>query len=278
MIENVPNMLALDRGKAMAYLVSELEALGYRWAYRVVDSRFTGVPQRRRRVILIASIDLDPRDVLFSDDAGPRPMEELATDAFGFYWTEGRSGLGWAQDAVPTIKGGSTIGIPSPPAVWIPFASAGKKFVKPSIEDAEAMQGFDRGWTSVEGVSPRKNGPRWKLVGNAVTVGVAQWVAGRLADPGTAIAEYAPWERSVGAWPAAAWGEHGKVWAAPNLSEFPVHRSYQHLAEVVDWSAAEVLSHRAANGFLSRLQRGNLGRHPGFRDDIEEHVSVIASN
>ena len=37
MIENVPNMLALDGGKAMAYLVSELEALGYRWAYRVVD-------------------------------------------------------------------------------------------------------------------------------------------------------------------------------------------------------------------------------------------------
>ena len=47
-IENVPNMLSLDQGHAMRYLVSELEQLGYRWAYRVVDSRFTGVPQRRR--------------------------------------------------------------------------------------------------------------------------------------------------------------------------------------------------------------------------------------
>jgi DNA (cytosine-5)-methyltransferase 1 len=36
-IENVPNMLALGRGHAMRYLVDEIESLGYRWAYRVVD-------------------------------------------------------------------------------------------------------------------------------------------------------------------------------------------------------------------------------------------------
>lgn len=277
MIENVPNMLALDRGKAMAYLVSELEALGYRWAYRVVDSRFTGVPQRRRRVILIASVDVDPRDVLFSDDAGPRPVEDLSENAFGFYWTEGRSGLGWAQDAVPTIKGGSTIGIPSPPAVWVPSSSAGRKFVKPSIEDAEAMQGFDRGWTAVEGISQRKNGPRWKLIGNAVTVGVAQWVASRLAEPGQVTAEYEEWEIRSGGWPSAAWGENGRVWTVPTLSEFPVTQSYQHLSDVMDSSSADVLSHRATAGFMNRLQRGNLGRHPGFRHDIEEHVNAMAT-
>ncbi len=37
-------MLVLDGGEAMRYLVAELEALGYRWAYRLVDSRFAGVP------------------------------------------------------------------------------------------------------------------------------------------------------------------------------------------------------------------------------------------
>lgn len=277
LIENVPNMLALDRGGAMAYLVSELEDLGYRWAYRVVDSRFTGVPQRRRRVILIASVDLDPRDVLFADDAGPRAADDLAEDAFGFYWTEGRGGLGWAQDAVPTIKGGSTIGIPSPPAVWLPSASAGRRFVKPSIEDAEEMQGFDRGWTLVEGVSTRKNGPRWKLVGNAVTVGVAQWVAGRLVDPGSVEHSYREWERRTGAWPAAAWGEAGHVWTVPELSEFPSHSTYQHLADVIDSAEADVLSHRATAGFWSRLQRGNLGRHPGFREDIEAHIDAMVN-
>lgn len=275
MIENVPNMLSLDRGKAMAYLVGELESLGYRWAYRVVDSRFTGVPQRRRRVILIASVDLDPREVLFADDAGILSADDLAIDAFGFYWTEGRSGLGWAQDAVPTIKGGSTIGIPSPPAIWVPTASTGRRFVKPSIEDAEAMQGFERGWTAVEGVSSKKNGPRWKLVGNAVTVGVAQWVAGRLKSPGKALPEYELWESQAGAWPTSAWGSDGKIYRVPGLSEFPIHVHYQHLAEIVDWDNVDILSHRAASGFHSRLQRGNLGRHPGFRGDIEDHITSL---
>lgn len=275
MIENVPNMLALDRGEAMAYLVRELESLGYRWAYRVVDSRFTGVPQRRRRVILIASIDLDPRAVLFADDAGIPLIENLASDVYGFYWTEGRSGLGWAQDAVPTIKGGSTIGIPSPPAVWVPAASAGRKFLKPSIEDAEEMQGFDRGWTDVESIGARRAGSRWKLVGNAVTVGVAQWVAGRLLSPGPVVVDYKAWSRGLSSWPTAAWGENGKVYSTSPLSEFPLHRPYQHLSEVIDWSEAEVLSHRASSGFFNRLQKGNLGRHPGFRADMHEHVQVM---
>jgi len=275
-IENVPNMLALNRGQAMEYLVREIEALGYRWAYRVVDSRFTGVPQRRRRVLLVASVDLDPRQVLFADEAGPRPGEDLADDAFGFYWTEGRGGLGWAQDAVPTLKGGSTIGIPSPPAVWVPGAELGRRLVKPGIEDAEAMQGFDRGWTDVEDLGPRALGHRWKLVGNAVTVGVSQWLAGRLAAPGVVEVEYARHEVTRKSWPTSAWGEHGQVWTVPGLSEFPVHRDYRHLADEIDLDEAVPLTVRGATGFLSRLNQGNLGRHPGFREDVAAHVDALS--
>lgn len=104
-IENVRNMLALDSGTAMEYLVSEFERLGYTWAYRLVDSRFTGVPQRRQRVIFVASRTEDPCAVLFADDANERPESDYRGDAFGFYWTEGNTGLGWAQDALPTLKG-----------------------------------------------------------------------------------------------------------------------------------------------------------------------------
>lgn len=104
-LENVRNMLVLDKGKAMLHLVQELEALGYSWAYRLVDSRFTGVPQRRQRVLFVASLSEDPRNVLFADDAGEPDEQDRATDAYGFYWTEGLTGLGWARDAVPTVKG-----------------------------------------------------------------------------------------------------------------------------------------------------------------------------
>jgi DNA (cytosine-5)-methyltransferase 1 len=274
LIENVPNMLALDRGRAMQYLVGELDGLGYRWAYRVVDSRFTGVPQRRRRVLLVASPRHDPREVLFADESAGRPTADLREDAFGFSWTEGRGGLGWAQDAVPTLKGGSTIGIPSPPAVWVPAAPEGRRLVKPTIEDAEALQGFDRGWTAVSDVAGGSNGPRWKLVGNAVTVDVAAWVAGRIAAPGSARLDSSPWP-GAGPWPTAAWGEGGRVWRV-TASEFPRLEPYSHLLDVIDEAAAAALTHRAAAGFWKRLQEGNLGRHPGFRDDVRSHVALTA--
>ena len=136
----------------MRYLVDELESLGYRWAYRLVDSRFTGVPQRRQRVIFVAALDLDPRTVLFADEAGEPDDEWFDDTAYGFYWTEGLRGVGWAKDAVPTLKAGSTIGIPSPPAIWNPGADADRLIVTPQIGDAEELQGFPRGWTEPAGI------------------------------------------------------------------------------------------------------------------------------
>lgn len=271
MIENVPNMLTLDKGKAMAYLVREIEDLGYRWAYRVVDSRFTGVPQRRRRVILLASATNDPRRVLFADDAGERPETDLKADAFGFYWTEGRGGIGWARDAVPTLKGGSTVGIPSPPAIWVPGAPDDRLFVTPSIEDAEAMQGFERGWTDVASTMS-KNGPRWKLVGNAVTTRVAEWVARRIAEPADVVADLGG-PRVTDRWPTAAWGESGVAHAVV-VSEFPVQETYEHLSHVVNLNDAAPLSARAINGFRNRLLQGNLGRYQGFREDVDRYADV----
>lgn len=273
LIENVPNMLSLERGAGMRFLVDQLEILGFRWAYRVVDSRSMGVPQRRRRVLLVASAEEDPRGVLFSDDTIGLEQHALGEDAYGFYWTEGRGGLGWARDAVPTLKGGSTIGIPSPPAIWAPGGVPGARLVVPTVEDAEELQGFPRGWTATAGLTKR-NGPRWKLVGNAVTVSVAAWVASRLAAPSAPSCEYTEWA-GTGAWPTAAWGEAGKVFSAA-VSEFPQRTTYRHLSDVVDFGAAQPLSARAVAGFLRRLRQGNLGRHPGFREDVAEHAALTA--
>lgn len=274
LIENVPNMLALDRGEAMAYLVKELEALGYSWAYRVVDSRFTGVPQRRRRVIMLASRTEDPAPVLFPDVGVELDINSLRSDAFGFYWTEGRGGLGWAQDATPTFKGGSGLGIPSTPAVWLPDRSAGERIVVPSIEDVEALQGFERGWTAAADVG-RRNGPRWKLVGNAVTVGVAEWVARRIMSHGSFDLPSSEWQR-YRAWPLAAWGSSGNVWTV-SATEFPELQPYSHLRDLLALAEATILSHRATSGFWKRLQSGSLGQYPGFREAIEEHIAAVDS-
>jgi DNA (cytosine-5)-methyltransferase 1 len=270
LLENVRNMLHLHQGRAMAAVTSQLDAMGFRWAYRVVDSRFTGVPQRRQRVILLASRIEDPRSVLFADDAGPRDEARLAEDAFGFYWTEGLRGLGWCRDGVPTLKGGSTVGIPSPPAVWLPNAAAGFKFVTPAIETAERLQGFRAGATAAAAISGRRGGPRWKLAGNAVTVGVAAWIGRRLVDPGQ-------WDHTIqgarvtqSSWPLAAWGENGKAWTV-EVSMWPERHCYRHLRTMMGTDYAP-LSSKGAGGFLSRLERSNLSTPHQFRIDLKEHV------
>lgn len=274
--ENVRNMLALDSGRAMRFLVDELEARGYRWAYRLIDSRSCGVPQRRQRVLLVASRTEDPTAVLFADEAGEPPTEAFREDAFGFYWTEGLKGLGWARDAVPTMKGGSTVGIPSPPAIWIPDAPLGRRVVTPTIEDAEALQGFARGWTEPASDEERRNGPRWRLAGNAVTVGVSAWLGCRLVSPGRTC-ELPARPLSVGhRWPNAAHGASGRVWAV-EASLWPQQLPYQHLLDLVDRSAARPLTARAAAGFLKRTEQSKLRFDPEFLVAVKEHSQAVAA-
>lgn len=271
-LENVRNMLVLDKGQAMRFLTTHLEQLGFRWAYRLVNSQFAGVPQRRHRVLFVASRHHDPRTVLFADEAGEPDEHEFRTDAFGFYWTEGLRGIGWARDAVPPLKGGSKVGIASPPAVWLPNAEADRRFVTPTIEDAEALQGFERGWTAPADVD-RSNGPRWKLVGNAVSVGVADWLVGRLYNPGD-IAIDGRLHSNGARWPAAAYGEAGQVWQF-HASMWPIRREYRHLTDVLSMRAVKPLSGRAAAGFCERASRSTLDFDKAFLRDIQRHAASM---
>jgi DNA (cytosine-5)-methyltransferase 1 len=272
-IENVRNMLVLDHGKAMAYLVHNLEELGFRWAYRLVDSRFTGVPQRRQRVLMVASRYEDPQAVLFADDEGEPDGAWFRDDAYGFYWTEGLTGLGWARDAVPTLKGGSTIGIPSPPAMWIRDEPPGRAIVTPAIADAERMQGFPDGWT-LPAQEHGRAGVRWKLTGNAVTVGVASWLGSRLAEPGDASHITVTKLPASARWPAAACGQRGKRWLVP-VSMWPARWPYRHLLEAVSQAELTPLSRKAAAGFATRMERSTLRFDEAFRLAIKQHVEAM---
>lgn len=275
MLENVRNMLVLDKGQAMRFLVDELESLGYRWAYRLVDSRFTGVPQRRQRVIFLASQDIDPRTVLFADEAGDPPESHFNDDLYGFSWTEGLRGLGWARDAVPTLKAGSTVGIPSPPAIWNPSGDVSRRIVTPLVTEAEQLQGFPEGWTEPANEISNRKGTRWKLVGNAVTVGVSRWVGERLLNPGNPFLDGRPLERGE-RWPTAAYGANGKAWAT-DLSLWPRHDPYIHLSDIVEVHSAPQLSARATAGFYSRTQRASLNFVEEFIADVAAHAEFMES-
>lgn len=272
-LENVPFMLQLDRGRAMNLLVRELEERRFSWAYRVIDTRAFGLPQRRQRVVLVASRREDPRDVLFGESHEEPEWQEDPTLAFGFYWTEGLRGLGAAVDAIPTLKGGSTIGIPSAPAILRPF---GSEVITPDLRDTERLQGFEEDWT-VEASKSRRKNARWKLVGNAVSVPVAEWIGERLLfpqQPDSRIYEPLP---LVSKWPKAAWGSGGER-RAVKVTAWPIRRRYQHLHEFLKYPG-QPLSARATAGFLDRLNRGGLSCYPpGFKAHVSDHLEKMREN
>lgn len=273
LLENVSYLLSLDKGDGMRYLTDSVEALGYRWAYRVVDARSFGLPQRRQRVVFLASRDDDPRNVLFADDAASHARfddsigEVDPTLGYGFYWTEGLRGLGWARDAVPTVKGGSGLGIPSPPAIWFPDTG---EIGTPQIEDGERLQGFPADWTCTPDTAPTGNrsGARWKQVGNAVCVPMSEWVGERLLSPGEPVP--GDWKRPLSRrkWPHAAYGAKGEAWHAP-VSVCPVAEPFA-LRKFLSLPLRP-LSQRATMGFLSRARRGNLRFADGFLEALEDH-------
>jgi DNA (cytosine-5)-methyltransferase 1 len=267
LIENVPFLLRLDGGRGISYVVRNLERLGYRWAYRIVDTRAFGLPHRRERVFLLASRDEDPASYLFSGDRPATDADADGTMAHGFYWTEGTRGLGWAVDAVPTIKGGSAIGIPSPPAIW--FSDG--RFATPDIRDAERLQGFPVNWTMpAEAVGRRSY--RWTLVGNAVSVSVARWIGRRLLSrPTTKPKSCAVQLVKRALWPRAAFGGPGMGRFAVSIGAFPVGRVRRHLHEFLEFDPTP-LSRRAANGFRRRLQQSSLSRPAAFDEALNAYV------
>lgn len=270
--ENVSNMLRLDGGAAMDYLTNKLVELGYAWAYRLVDTLGFGIPQRRHRVLMVASKYEDPRRVLFTQDAG-RPPSTGEGRSIGFYWTEGLRGLGWAEDAVPTLKGGSGLGIPSPPAVWTPeFAREdAPEFGTIVLEDAERLQGFEAGWTDVPLADgrPMPIGARWRMVGNAVTVDVAAWLGERLAQPADPVCRAFP-RVAFARWPDAAYGSEEGLYEVV-ASKWPVNRPLEPLVDFLRYGLAP-LSLKAAVGFRERTMRARLDF--SFRQDFLDALDV----
>ena len=99
--------------------------------------------------------------ILFANetDRPALPKPDLSVP-LGFYWTEGRSGVGITIDGIPPLKVGSSLGIPSALAVLFPDGEV----LMPSLRACEQLQGFPAGWTD-SAINGEKNDARWRLVG-----------------------------------------------------------------------------------------------------------------
>jgi site-specific DNA-cytosine methylase len=90
--ENVPGVLSSHGGRDFGAFLGALGALGYGWAYRVLDAQWFGVAQRRRRVFVVgcAGDGAAAATVLFESESvcrNPAPSREkgqgVAADAAG---------------------------------------------------------------------------------------------------------------------------------------------------------------------------------------------------
>ena len=267
-LENVLNLLRLEKGAALVSILLDLEKLGYNWAYRVIDTRGFGLPQRRMRVVILATnANHNAGRILFADSVSPifdDVMRDLKRkNNYGFYWTEGKRGVGWATNAVPTIKGGSGLGIPSAPAI---FSGARRLAGTIHIDDAERLQGFPAGWTNVSEIG--RIGNRWKLVGNAVSVPLSNWLGGRFKniDKGEIAIQAIPMDINPPL-SMAAYGSAGK-WFKVEASTHVLLTEHQPIGEFLE-NPIRPLSGRALTGYISRTKAGDKHFPAGFVKALE---------
>lgn len=56
-MENVPQLINFNDGKVLSYFIRTLEREGYQVSYYIANAQYYGVPQRRKRLILFASLN-----------------------------------------------------------------------------------------------------------------------------------------------------------------------------------------------------------------------------
>lgn len=265
LIENVANIISLNKGEALALIIQKMNEYGYNWAYRLADPRSFGIPQRRPRFIFLASRVIHPKYILFSQEEDysaeiqdkPDLDSTNLSDAYGFYWTEGRIGIGWANNSLPPLKCGSTLGLPSSPAIW----DVNRHFFgTPTIQDAERLQGFPENWTAFENDLFKEN-KRWKLIGNAVNTMVSEWVANRLLNP---IIYEIPEERilkhSKTKWHKAGFND-GDTILGIKASFYPNGVNYTPILDFLNYPLVP-LSLKATLGFQKRVLESTLIKYP----------------
>ena len=101
LIENVPGLLSSNQGRDFGVVLNTLAELGFWWTYRVLDSKFWGVAQRRRRVYIVGHLGGPcPPEILFEPDslrrdskAGREAGQEVAGSLGG-----GSGKRGWTDD------------------------------------------------------------------------------------------------------------------------------------------------------------------------------------
>lgn len=179
-IENVPGLLNSANGGDFSVVLQTLDELGYGVAWRVLDAKFFGTPQRRRRTYIVASLgSIGAAEVLF--ERGTDPIADQASRGQRNFLASGNdeslpesnifsiqhAGIGRRASAGPQGKG---------------YRNDGETYTLDSRGSSDAVCKTDAPFRvrATSRVSEGLDSNRWRACGNAVCVQVIQWIAARI--------------------------------------------------------------------------------------------------
>jgi DNA (cytosine-5)-methyltransferase 1 len=261
--ENVSNIRKLDNGRVFREVVREFFDAGYSYvAWREINAREVGLPHHRNRVFFVASANKRSALSLFRElPCTTKPKKDKEVSVAGFYWTAGTHSINYSKGYVPTIKVGSSLSIPSPPALHI---GGRVRLLSPS--EALKLQGFD----SEFGILKRSGA--YKMAGNAVAAPV-----GRFVVDGVLTEKPIPTFRTNGQLSLFEEDFIAGVGVVPSagffdgsLTEVITDRSIMatNLEDYVDFEDKTSISVRAATGLLKRLDRSGSSCPEDLRKDL----------
>lgn len=190
LIENVPRLLSINSGRDMAVVLQTLAESGYGWSYRVLDSQYFGLAQRRKRVFIVGRFGgFCPPQILFEpQSSGGNDKKKREAWMRGLCLTT-RSGE--KQDPTAETLIASTVQASDSPRGGI---GNERNLVAQTLGTAKrGNASFIWQDTYIAETNPNRKGetPRFPagldthrgvVLGNAVSVPVTEWIGRRIME------------------------------------------------------------------------------------------------
>jgi DNA (cytosine-5)-methyltransferase 1 len=189
-LENVAALLSSHEGRDFALVVRTLAELGYGVAWRVLDSRYFGVPQSRSRVFIVGSLGgpASAGSVLFESECGDRDLEKSRQDGpkpvSPFQISVGDSQRGIVKKLAHCLYAESARHTGTDwSRNYVSYPEGRVRRLTPL--ETERLQGFPDDWTMPKQAIDNLDmldSARYHACGNAVSVPVAEWLGHRIVD------------------------------------------------------------------------------------------------
>lgn len=183
-LENVAALLSSHDGRDFAIILRTLANIGYGVAWRVLDSRYFGVPQSRSRVFIVGSLGGTDSagSILFEPERGDRDSEKSGSDGTKsvspFAISVGNPRKGFVKKLAHCLYAESARHTGTDwSRNYVSYPEGRVRRLTPL--ETERLQGFPDNWTVPVKEMANVNtldSARYHACGNAVSVPVVEWI------------------------------------------------------------------------------------------------------